>query len=495
VLNISQLTDSVRKEEILMLRFRGINVTAPPSNRPFSWPLAAAMVTIGLAATVLPSARADVDYNLNFTASDQPMFSFGNGSVSNDYFLGTSWNSASTGGQINCSQQIFDICIGHTGVQYSLSTNGTAGIDFKVTTNSGSVSAAVPADIKFQLPTQVTPGTNFTVGSTLNVGQAQLATSSPNLSVTGSLVLDAHANFSATLCAEVCDTVGAGVNINNVNQQLFSVSAQDLKLGVPIKIPSSGPTYGNINLSFPGIDTTGFEDLNSGLTTSSGQANFLTATADLVNIGATLADLPPINASLSLCSLPGCSLSYNLLEANVGGALGFGQDFTMSNPDQVSVGLKVLETGQLLPLDAGSSGQLFFPADLTQLHIQPIFSLVPPNLDVNTFLTADPLVNLKALSACLFAVVCAGPLVDETTQFSGIQIPINDLDNSSALTFDQVYGDIFTVNAGDNSAAQNPGTDLPEPGASVWTVLALAALGLVRWPKTAAGNQNHRPAA
>jgi hypothetical protein len=431
-----------------------------------------------------------VSYNVDFKAVNQSMWGTGSANIFNaSYFAGASWDEGAGGNYQYC------VLFACAGVSINGSTNGQAGTLYTVTADSGSVNASQPGKVQLVLPSQLTPGQNFTVGSTLDLSPGSLQTSFPNFSLSADLILDAHASLSAQVCLIVCtptlstgDLIGLdqdiplySYNLNDDNKlQVLGVDVPKANFGDTINLPLAGAKLGDVMINNPDLQTSGglgsmnfpgppcFLGICFGTAPvyglySTGEVDLLTGRLDILNLGLEALDLPPLSGSIPIpgCDfIPGCSLGLDVAEMNVGAALGIQQEFLLTNTNAVNITLHVEETGQTVTFQAGGSASLYMPDGYSTLHIDPTFSLAgDPTLFNRSSLTVNAVTDFNMLKACLGG--CLGPVFKSDAEAQ--VTTIYGYDSNFPINFGSVQGPSFQIGSVD-APAPVPPDPTPEPG-------------------------------
>ena len=147
-----------------------------------------------------PSAFADIlNFGANFQAINQSMWGPGNANVFNrTYSASQGWNERGGFNGVGCS------LVGCFGASLIGETHGSIGASVTLHSDSGSVNASFDSNIQLVLPSDLTPGHTFTVGSTMNLLGGSLTSSFPNASVAANMNLDLHVAASTTECFFGC---------------------------------------------------------------------------------------------------------------------------------------------------------------------------------------------------------------------------------------------------------------------------------------------------
>ena len=442
---------------------------------------AMALIVVGLAPVCAASL---ISYNGDFTTVNQSIWASGPAFVSdnNSQYILPIGGSASAGGFTR-----------GTGAQVSVTASGEFILDNDVKLSGGSVSAAVPFSFNLSAPTQAVSGTYFTVSSPGGVVfKPGGSLNTTGFSVQASTDLNAYVYLDAN--GSACGTgtcvsfdKSATINqtfpllsLNQNNNGAFEFLNTVFDLGAPehILIPAGDDVvdFGTLQVNAPyGPSTQG-----SGVGTidSFGQVHLASYNLDVGNLAASLAEppIPPLNATIGLPSILGVTFptaTYNLLTSDIGWDLFLSEDFDLET--HISAYLQVLETGQVIPLNAGSPVSIFMPANETDLHIRPVFTM-DATLTNLVDMCLQPSIYVSVLSASVDAgslgSASVGPLWDLSKSFGCLGGPPfgpTIVDNSFSLGgFNTIYGQTIVVDA------------VPEPATFVLTGLVVLALPVLR---------------
>jgi hypothetical protein len=400
-------------------------------------------------------------------------------------FIGTSWNTSQDFGGITCP---LGVC---GGAQATVDFAGKVGFNFGFKVDSGSVNASVQYSASAALP-DPSVGTaffNLNPNSTLNAGT--FSTSSPNLEANVDGVLNLKAGASGEVCYITgCSSGGNDHNIINFSgtQSLVSFNQNhdgtiDI-LGSPAQPPllpynfdspigiDVGPyNIGNATLHLPQIQTSS-DTPSGGSLTSNGQDDLLTLTANITNLMAATAGLPPLNGSVDFGI---GSVSYNIADLEFGPILDVKQDFELTPTLWVDLKFDnpVLVAGNPNPVMELTSRWDSLP-DIAMIdnetNVTPTF-FVMSNFTNQTALGLDLLFDFSALSGSLdmfdfFTVASLGPLFSYSHRFTGVDFPPLFNQTFALGGFNTIDGTPFTIR-------------VPEPASLLLLAVGLLAVGLM----------------
>lgn len=498
-----------------------------------------------LGATATAAATYDPG-TLLFETTGQSMWGSGQAlTLDRSLFLGTTWNSPTARiGEIigNANQVIipgtnsytvtipcvgvFGGCLPGTGRSYtvpgippvtadtrtgavlSAQTSGTAGLNFNLKADSGSVGANLGYAAALNLPDAIAPGTFFSLNPTSALaGSSAFTTNFPEVSAKVDAVFGAKATFGAQGClAPVgCANGSTTVGFDPVTQELVGFNQNGdgairvlgidglspslpFGFGEVIQIPPNSPlNVGNVTVHLPNIDTLGTP--TGGALASAGGDDLLDLRLDLDGLAFAAFGLPSVlgqSFELELGSLGALEIGYDLVDVELGPTITIEQFFELDPTLMVT-----LDFDAPVLLDGlGEVMSLTVPwdalPDLALTDANPV--TVTPTFDLDVlltnrtrlgidgvftvdFLTAFASVDFFGLSADLGTL---GPLLPGIDQRGNLFNSPSLFDQTFALGgFDPIIGPSFIL-----GALTGPGTTVPEPASGALLVAAVAALAL-----------------
>jgi hypothetical protein len=467
--------------------------------RPVSPQLATriARVSLLLALSTVVAERAlgqvaTTTQSLSFQTLDQSMWGSGPAqTLSFNRFLGTSWNTTASVGQIFggvnevCIPVPFfdDICGDvdtRTGAKFSAQTNGTIGVALNAKLSGGSVDVTYGGQASITAASQYNPGEVFTIGSSFvldpfaSVMQSEFA----SLEAWADLRFDVFAKAEVKGCVIGLGCAGTSGTIIDVNATKTIASLnrnQDgaLKvLGVEVPLEASiGPI--DVTATLPNLQTSG--GAVGGDLKSSGGMDVLSLGMDVPRVVAD-AILPGLGYALS--GDIGGMIGYNVFASSIGPTLGLAQNFlfdatpmvtlSFSQPVQQVVGGVAMAAKSSLTFALGQEINIL--GSSYEIEIVPFYFL-QNTLRVQTDITArmDASLTLLELYADLplgLPDMQLGPVYSDN--FSTAQTAFNVDTRTFAMEFGGYAGESINLTA------------TPEPATLLLMGTGIAGIGAWR---------------
>jgi hypothetical protein len=412
------------------------------------------------------------------------------------FFYGKSWNVTGSGDSPNIVNGV--ACpLGCYGGAAWASTSGKAGFELTVHSDSGSANATNPASVTLSAGAPDANG-NVLVTSSAALGSGTLNTSFPNASVSGDVIVQASASLGGELCTIACvsgqtgDLLGVNWDIpvfsynqnDNGKLQLFSKiqvpyapgATIDLKAGEPDD--PLRPVVGHLQYNAPNLNLSGspgsitiitqppptcFTEFGfkicspnppelqtiNGLE-AKGSSNILNLTADVLNLGLSALDLPPISWSVGVG--PVSLLDFSALQINIGPSMGINQDLLLTPPDAVQVDLHVEETGQDYIFNAGDSIEI--PSDgFSALHLDPTYTLLGSQFYNESYISMGFGGSLKGLCGTVLGI---GGCLDEQDWTTGDDSVLPFYLQNWGYNYEPVQGQQLIAGTFEGSPTQAP---------------------------------------
>ncbi|MCP5144870.1 MAG: hypothetical protein H6978_08610 [Gammaproteobacteria bacterium] len=361
--------------------------------------------------------------------------------ISENIFLGTSWNTSGGFGGIETG--LFGDSYG---LEVRASTNGTVGLDLGYHATSGLVQGQAPFSIKLNVPDIVRPGETVRLSSALDLSGLKYQTTSPDFGFRVGMKIDMFASVGGRACFVDCANFGGTLIDVDVSPELLSfnynntagniVDSYDQKVmlfrGTPAQLDVTPlimagmghrfPVYSNAagvpiitvrygspgqTTLFPVVQTEGVFAAGDAVIDSTGSADLISAGLSLTALGTQLGILPPLGFNLKNAlgsSAPDflTNVNVSLLDVTTGVGLGFRQDFELKTPDvMIDLQLQTAE-GQVVgtaTMEAGGFADITIPISLLSLgtdglKIVPTVRFAESTFSNDTQLALTPYINI-----------------------------------------------------------------------------------------------------
>ena len=395
--------------------------------------------------------------------------------------------------------------LGDYGASLTGSSRGSLDLSFSAHATAGRVDATLPFQLSLTTPDGLRPGEAATVSARVDYGPGfGFNTNSPDVGFRVGMGFDLNATASAQACFIDCAgfnnvefidiprierellaiNMGAGDPVSAAFDQQVRILGETDVLGVnftdvlldnlgseiPLRRSRSGQTvlglrYGGVdqNTLLPVVQTASAFNTDTQSATSSGLADVLTLSLDVGQLAADAAQNagvpvpPPAGAVSDLLASQNITppavvqdiaekVSYNLLTAKIGAALGFQQDFELQAPT-ISFDLDIGGQRQTITAGVGTNIEqsIFVPESLfgeSEIMTTPTIDLDTVRFSNKTSLFVDPVAEFSALSLSL-GPLSLGPVVNETGRIETPRITL--FESSFALPDpDNIIGDALT---------------------------------------------------
>lgn len=358
---------------------------------------------------------------------------------------------------------------GSFGAQIGVNVNADLRATSNLTLTGGSVDATLPVNITLGFPGTVANNTPFNITSSgfFQPG-ASLATQAPGVNLSMDVFGSSHGgSIQAEVCAVSC--LGpAGLTIPSINgtvtKNVFNTNIVSDLVGKTVDLtPPSNDVVAQFGT--PYVHTSAQTSLAANATTpltlqshAVGSTPFVSVSADLTNIAATLLGLPPVNGSFNVGTT---SIGYNLIQVLAGLGLNATQAFTLTATPEVAYRLTTIGshpvTTMFNPEPLGTPQSFIIPTGATGVDVTPFYSMVA-NLTNETGVVPAFELQLNALKLNVGGIQLPY-LLNEPFPFPINNLNLNLFDQNFALRgFNTVQGAPFEIDTNPPAATPEPAT-------------------------------------